>query len=453
MTTRTVNNEFEIVLEDNTNPDDVGAEPKFKIGGANIGDGGDGTGLIDVDIGGDALIVQCDLVQAVHGFLYGDQPATLAVFQFGFVPRGNNRRFKEVEVTITFSAGDVQAITPSNTWAIFKSETEQEVSHSVSTNLEASCGPGKGSLGYTWQLKKTDKIEGHARVEGMMRTQGHGFRRGRRKNIVFWGLYENKAIKSGIPSFMQTAVLLKRDKLVEDPLGERFSAKIMISGEVDRLTNVKEKWESFTTAMSGSSFKGESILFDPKKNRGTVKDPGNLLDEELGTYKSLVTMRDWVDGNAELMLKTEADVAVSATTSMAVVGKSTLGPVDQTKLSAETATGTLSLISPTESTTAVRQPAAEDLDGHAQVHEPAPAVASIPVVESAATNEVDPSAEKSKVVKTSEGERVAEILVELREQLSTVRIEANLVRRLLQLEEKERRIMQEIMKLENLATN
>ncbi|KAL7931629.1 hypothetical protein V8C35DRAFT_309953 [Trichoderma chlorosporum] len=450
MTTRIVNNEFEIVLEDNTNPDDVGAEPKFRLGGANIGDGGKGTGLIDVDIGGDALIVQCDLVQAVHGFLYGDQPATLVVFQFGFVPRGNNRRFKEVEVTITFSAGDVQAITPSNTWAIFKSETEQEVSHSVSPNLEASCGPGKGSLGYTWQFTKTDKIERHARVEGVMRTQGQNARRSRRKNIVFWGLYENSAIKSGIPSFMQTAVLLKRDKIVGDPLGERFSAKIIISGKVDRLTNVKERLESFMAAMSGSSFKGENILFDPKKNRGTVKDPGNLQGENLEIYKSLVTIRDWVDGSTP---GAEPNVAVPATTSIAVADKSTLEPVDQAKLSAETATRALSLLSPIQSTTTVRQLAAEDLEGHAQVHEPTLTVASLPVAGATATNEADPSAKKSEVVETSGGERVAEILVKLREELSTVRIEANLVRKLLQLEEKERRIIQEIMKLENLPTD
>ncbi|UKZ61338.1 uncharacterized protein TrAtP1_002604 [Trichoderma atroviride] len=453
MTARSVNNEFEIVLEDKTNPDDISAKPKFTIRGANIDNGGDSTGLIDVNIGGDALIVQCDLVQAVHGFLYSDQPATLAVFQFGFVPRGNNRRFKEVKVTLTFSAGDVKAITPSNTWAIFKSKTEREVSHSVNPNLEASCGPGKGSLGYTWQLKKTDKIKGHARVEGIMRTQGHSSRRGGRKNTVFWGLYENKAIKSGIPSFMQTAVLLKRDKLVEDPLGERFSAKIMISGEVDRLTNVKEKWETLTAAMSGSSVKGENILFNPKNNRGTVKDPGNLLVKDLEKYKSLVTIRNWVDENAELTLKTGAVVAVPATTSMAVADKPALGPVDQTKLSAEAATGALSLIPPVQSTTMIHQPAAEDLDSHAQVQEPAPAGVSIPVVESAATNEMDPSAEKSEVVETSGGERVAEILVELRDQLSTVRIKANLVRRLLQLEEKERHIMQEIMRLESLPTD
>lgn len=203
--------------------------------------------------------------------------------------------------------------------------------------------------------------------------------------------------------------------------------------------------------MSGSSVKGEDIVFDPNKNRGMVKDSGNLLEEDLQKYKSLVTIRDWAEGNAESTLKTEPDVAVSAATSVVVADKSTLEPVDQAKLSARAATSALSLIYPVQSSTTVRQPAAEDLESHAQVHEPTPASASIPVVEPAATHEVDPSAKKSDAVDTLGSERVAETLVQLREQLSTVRIEANMMRRLLQLEEKERRIVQEIIRLENLA--
>ncbi|KAK0721112.1 hypothetical protein B0H67DRAFT_442577, partial [Lasiosphaeris hirsuta] len=155
--------------------------------------------------------VQCDLAQVIHGTMFeGGSPATLLVFQFCFVPLGNHRRFKTAEITITFSAGDVQAISPVNTWTTLRSQVQQEISHSISPALEASFGPAKSTVGYTWQFKENREIEGHSRVVGLVHALGKvSARQKKRKNTVVWSLHENEQTSSGIPSFMQAAALLK----------------------------------------------------------------------------------------------------------------------------------------------------------------------------------------------------------------------------------------------------
>ncbi|KAF2968067.1 hypothetical protein GQX73_g5483 [Xylaria multiplex] len=48
--------------------------------------------------------------------------------------------------------------------------------------------------------------------------------------------------------------------------------------------------------MSGRRTKGEKVIFNPKKKRGSVDDTNNLAAVNLDTYMKLVTFRPWVDG-------------------------------------------------------------------------------------------------------------------------------------------------------------
>lgn len=106
---------------------------------------------------------------------------------------------------------------------------------------------------------------------------------------------------SGIPSFIQTAVLLKREKVEGQLLGRKFSADIKICGKVDNHKWVNDKFESFTKSMTGNSSKTADVIFNTKKNRGTVDDDKNLESVKLDTYKQLVTIRPWVDGDEKLL--------------------------------------------------------------------------------------------------------------------------------------------------------
>ncbi|KAL6787895.1 hypothetical protein J3E68DRAFT_440301 [Trichoderma sp. SZMC 28012] len=291
-----------ILLDENSWKDDdqKGAVLKtsFMIPGSNLGgDEEHGMRVIEKDIGKNALTVKCDLPQITHGTMsVWGTPATLIVFQFAFMPRDNRKRFKKAEISISFSAGEVTKFTPDGTWATFQSETQQELSHSINPSLEAGIEPVKATVGYTWQLKENTNIEAHSTVEGytMARKQANSMTKARRNTIV-WVLRENPHTKSGIPSFMQAAVLLKREGTTADPMGQRFSAEITISGEVENSQWVTDKLKNLN--MFGKSKRGEDIFFDPNMNSGVFDNVNNLAEVNLDTYKQLVTIRPWVDGN------------------------------------------------------------------------------------------------------------------------------------------------------------
>jgi len=162
----------EVLLVDELQEHERDAIPKFEISGTTLQGGGQ---------------------TSVHGTLSkGGSPATLVVLLFVFQPRGNNKRFKSVEITMTFSSGsksagppEVCAISPSQEWAIFPSTKNEEVSHMISPSLEGTVGLAKGALGYQYQYKETETTEARARVTGLIRTSSGG-RSG--KDTAFWGL-------------------------------------------------------------------------------------------------------------------------------------------------------------------------------------------------------------------------------------------------------------------------
>lgn len=105
---------------------------------------------------------------------------------------------------------------------------------------------------------------------------------------------ENKTTRppDGIPSFVQTALLLQRRND-----SERFDAEIKISGHVDNDERVRNIWKGAVAKMSGRKVKPRSVIFNPKlTNRGAVKDVENLDSVDLEGYRELVTVREWDKG-------------------------------------------------------------------------------------------------------------------------------------------------------------
>lgn len=379
---------------------------------------------IDDDVGDDALTVQCDMSQIIHGTMVKDgSPATLIVFQFVFLPRSNSRRFKEATITVIFSAGNVEKVTPYNTWAMMRSEKEQKISHTVSPGLEAAFGPGKATVGYTWQLEESIAVEGYARVEGLTRALGQNTSIGKKRtNTVIWTLRENntKQIKSGIPSLVQTAVLLKRERTEGQPLGAKFSADIDIRGEVDNHEWVKDKWKSAVKGMSGKRHRGEDVIFNPDLNRGSVEDAYNMGSVDLESYRQLITIRQWSDGTSRASEK--GPMAPDPTSEK---------PAIQSGLGIEMITS---------QTTAIRRDSEEREEPHpatrgAQFHDEQPSIIQ------ALTEEVKPDRHTDSPRKDSQ-------LADLQEQLGLVRNEAQLVTRLIVLTHEERSLVERIRALE-----
>ena len=435
---------FNVVLHDDDPCEtrESGAELKtpFVVQATNLGGEKQVLSPIDERISDDELLVQCDLSQIIHGTMVDEgSPATLLVFQFAFVPLGHHRRFKMANITITFSAGHVHSISPSNTWTTMRSAKRQELSHSISPGLEAAFGPGKAAVGYTWQFKEEMEVEGHSRVVGLVQTLGQaGTGTKKRKNTVVWALYENEQTSSGIPSFLQTAALLKREKTPEYPLGEEFSIDITISGEVDSRKLVKDKWRKVTKNMSGKDRKGEAVVFDPAESRGTVDDTKNLSQVRLDDYKQLVDIRPWVENNEK--------------------------PQEQEPASTET----------TE-----KKPPSQQTSTPAEIPTVMPGIPSVavaaPIVEDTAKTVTQPSTAEARIKRphTTQPETVAVTLADatfpdsatkedttfvggcekqkrfhhLQEQLSLVRREAKLVSQIVLLLREERKLVQEIEQL------
>ena len=258
--------------------------------------------LVDSDVGG-SLLVLADMIQVSHGTLVeGGSPATLIVLRFEFQPSGNYRRFKSVEARMTFSEGtssttspEVIEIAPRGAWSILPSKIPEESSHTISPSIGGG-GPITAKATYTWRLKKTVDKENSARIIGTIRAQGKDRSK---KNTAIWTLLENPDTKSGIPTLLQTAVLLEREMTDEHPEGEKFTAALQIYGVVDKVTSLKDLRDRIFRRVKGKAEKGEDVIFNPKVNRGVVKDANNLWNDNLEEVGRVITLQKWKDGEME----------------------------------------------------------------------------------------------------------------------------------------------------------
>ncbi|KAL7821822.1 hypothetical protein V8C26DRAFT_391044 [Trichoderma gracile] len=434
---------FNVVLEDEDSDEDGIAavlKSSFIVEGTNLGGGEEhAQRLIDEPVGNNALTVQCDLVQVIHGTMSeGGSPATLLVFQFAFVPRGNHRRFKEVEINITFSAGEVSDITPKGTWATLQSETQQELTHNVSPGLEAGFGPAKATMGYTWELKETQMIQGRSSVVGTvhsLRQAGKSTRQ--RVNNIFWGLFENPQTKSGIPSFMQAAVLLKGDGVIWTSQGQTLSAEITISGTVETHDWVKGKWASLEKKMSNRRRKRENIVFIPEKSTGSVPDANNLMKTDLSTYKQLVTIRrQWVNGEEK---SPESGSAHDSAHQKAQEKREDMGKL-------------LAVDSPTEMPrdsiqNATRHPVSEiEPSGESYIPTSNMEVSALEKIATANSTVQEPVDEDQ--IESIGAEEKQQRLTDVEEELSSVRNEAKLISQLVLLVRQERTLVQKRQRLQ-----
>ncbi|KAF4923607.1 hypothetical protein CGCF245_v014878 [Colletotrichum fructicola] len=290
-----------IIILDDDRAVKKGAELKFEFVGTDSSEFNTDN-IIDEDIGGGALRIQWDTTKVVHGKLKPDgPPATLIVFQFVFLPHGSNNRFKNTTITVTFSAGKVLKISPDNQWTTLPSERQQERSHTISPGIEAALGPAKATTSYTWQQKETETIKGHAKVTGEI--TGRPYKLGstkRKKDMVVWTLSEDSHAKTGLPSLLETALLLQRKPTEEQPLDEEFTASIKILGDVNRSAAFEHKLRNIGKLMSGGTREGKDIVFRPPAvNRGTAQNREKLEDEDLEAYRHLISVREWENPGEE----------------------------------------------------------------------------------------------------------------------------------------------------------
>jgi hypothetical protein len=187
---------------------------------------------------GEALILRASIVGITHGTLAPDgDPATLLIFEFRFVSMKSSRRFISSTITLQFAdaSGDpelhpeVYRIAPEGSFALNKTTTVKKIKQSANAGLTAGFTFAGGNAGYTWEMEETKNREHWTRLSGVKKL----FREYGGDNAVIWSIEENKNEKDGIPSFLRTAVLIRREDDVP------FTFTVNVRTEVDFISELR----------------------------------------------------------------------------------------------------------------------------------------------------------------------------------------------------------------------
>ncbi|KAI1259152.1 hypothetical protein F5Y18DRAFT_420924 [Xylariaceae sp. FL1019] len=183
------------------------------------------------------IAVSCVCRDVVHG-LYNKgkdsgqcpQHCSLIVMDFRFDPVDLGRRIKKVRATVTFSSliqgeedPEVDKIAPDGYFSVAPTTRREK----VTKELEATAGGnmwGAADLGAT--LKRGKEVErdvtGATTVRGAIETLGRSYGL---PNTASWTLLENAADRTGAPTAMRAAVLVKRNTSTD--FQARFSVHIV----------------------------------------------------------------------------------------------------------------------------------------------------------------------------------------------------------------------------------
>ncbi|KAL6832279.1 hypothetical protein V8C40DRAFT_234573 [Trichoderma camerunense] len=182
---------------------------------------------------GEALVLRAALVNVTHGSFTPDKDAaSLLIFHFSFIAANSSHRFTSAQIKLVFNdeSGDdrnrpeVFAIAPQGKFAINKAVSTKDVKQSLTASLKGEFTGVGGELGYVWETTQVQSTEHATTLTGSKRLLETGWGK---DNSAVWTLAEDSKLKQGIPSFLRTAVLLRRRDEVP------FSFNITVNTDVD----------------------------------------------------------------------------------------------------------------------------------------------------------------------------------------------------------------------------
>ena len=230
--------------------------------------------------------------ETVHGTSADGTPHSLIVFRWVLQQRAIGRRFKSATIRAVFqtkhpkSSGkgidphydpNVLSVAPNGTYSMLA--TPVAVSHSraveggVDTGIEYLKGTARVTYELTQSLESVDQII----INGAERTEysdrdADDMGDPDRSNVAEWQLFENEAVKSGLPTFFRTAVLLER----RDGDDSQFTCTFTIRAKVDDVTDAKTRLKRFI----GLVPRDDPIIFSPVVQEvGPLTKHKDKLDE------------------------------------------------------------------------------------------------------------------------------------------------------------------------------
>ncbi|KAI1359382.1 hypothetical protein F5Y08DRAFT_319761 [Xylaria arbuscula] len=218
-----------------------------------------------------AVDIRCNSVDVIHGYLKnGEDPATLIVYEFQFDPRKKARRISTVDIEFSFSADgakEPEVLKISNKGRMVLGRTSQ--TETITQGGEAKAGGNilGAEIGGSWKWEKasTRKTNDATTIVGSIDLP-HGGRNYGAPNTATWTLIENQTMKTGVPAYVRTAVLLSRND--ED---DEFFSTFKIKAKADL--------RSGFTQLFGRTPKDDPILYDatlPPTNKLQHYDTNSL---------------------------------------------------------------------------------------------------------------------------------------------------------------------------------
>ncbi|KAL8738810.1 MAG: hypothetical protein Q9181_000452 [Wetmoreana brouardii] len=208
-----------------------------------------------------AVDIRCSCLDVVHGLFSAESEvfATLIVLQFRFNARKHARRFESVDISLEFGGmkpgeggPEVHAIAPEGRMSLVPTTQHEEVKRSGGLQLGGAAPVGgvtaTGTVG--WEKSVSRDTSDETSVTGSIDLKGRNWGE---SNCASWTLLENKTTKTGVPTSMRTAVLLKRKDESPFQCVVKIDAKVDFKSSVERLFGGK-----------GREPKDDPVLFDPE---------------------------------------------------------------------------------------------------------------------------------------------------------------------------------------------
>jgi hypothetical protein len=214
------------------------------------------------------------------------QAGSLIILDWQFLPRDPKKRFKFVRINVVFAGPDgckvweepaVYQMAPRGTHALLKTTYTEDEKKGLELSFGAEFG-GSVGLKVPYELSTSTVMADKIRISGQpyLNFSPGTERDPDRLNAVEWNFFENESQKSGLPTYVRTAILLSRE--TDDEFTATFTIRAKVGALTDFGTNLKK--------VLGRKEEDDPIVFVPSMKEKTAFDSNreelhkiNLLDQ------------------------------------------------------------------------------------------------------------------------------------------------------------------------------
>ncbi|KAK3399635.1 hypothetical protein B0T20DRAFT_350479, partial [Sordaria brevicollis] len=179
------------------------------------------TGLAQTLNRSSKLSYSAELIELHHGTMrYRGEifPATLIVFEFLFLSKQQSRRYKSVEIDLAFhdeqrnprKDPEIVKISPEKVFYLNKTTHHSTTTYGAAATVKVGVeGLASADTGVSWEIAEEKSKVYKATLTGERRCGDCPVDLDRRTSLQ-WSMSENPGARDGIPTFLRTAVLLRR---------------------------------------------------------------------------------------------------------------------------------------------------------------------------------------------------------------------------------------------------